>query len=192
MLLFVGRKALTPVNRCEWIKNKDSLYTQYHDNEWCVPKYDDTILFELLLLEMFHTGLSWYLILCKREHFRQAFDGFNHHLISEYTQEKIDELLNNPKIIRNKLKILAAINNSKAFIKIQQEFGSFSNYIWHFSNKKIIKNTDNQFRNRSELSDLISQDFKKRGFKFLGTITTYSYLQAIGVINDHETSCDFY
>lgn len=192
MLLFVGRKALTPVNRCEWIKNKDSLYTHYHDNEWCVPKFDDTILFELLLLEMFHTGLSWYLVLSKREHFRQAFDGFNYHLISEYTQEKIDELLHNPKIIRNKLKILAAITNANAFIKIQQECGSFSNYIWHFSNKKIIKNTDNQFCNRSELSDLISQDLKNRGFKFLGTITTYSYLQAIGVINDHETSCDFY
>ena len=179
------------MNRCKWVNEKNNLYVKYHDEEWGIPSYDDNYLFEMLVLESFQAGLSWECVLNKREFFRKAFDNFDYTKIANYKQKKIDELLNNKNIIRNKLKINSTINNSKIFMEIQKEFGSFSKYIWHFTNNKIIKNTDDIVRVTSPLSDEISKDLKKRGMKFVGSTIIYSYLQAIGVINDHELNCDF-
>ena len=180
------------MNRCKWVNEKNDLYIKYHDEEWGVPSYDDNYLFEMLVLESFQAGLSWECVLNKREAFRKAFDNFDYRKISNYEQKKIDELLNNKDIIRNKLKINSTINNSKIFIEIQKEFGSFSNYIWHFTNNKIIKNTDNIIRTTSPLSDEISKDLVNRGMKFVGSTIIYSYIQAIGIINDHEKNCDLF
>lgn len=180
------------MTRCKWVDKKSGLYIQYHDQEWGVPSYDDTYLFEMLLLESFQAGLSWITILKKREHFRKAFDQFDVQRISQYDESKIIELMNNPMIIRNRLKIHAAIQNAKVFIQIQEEYKSFSNYIWSFTNGKIIKNMDNQIKTTSKLSDTISTDLKRRGMKFVGSTIIYSYLQAIGIINDHEKECDLY
>lgn len=179
-------------SRCKWVNLKNPLYVHYHDNEWGVPHYDDSYMFEFLVLESFQAGLSWECILNKREAFKKAFDNFNYKKISEYNEKKIEKLCNNSYIIRNKLKIKATINNAKIFIEIQKEFGSFSNYIWSFTDNKIIKNIDNNFRTTSGLSDKVSKDLQKRGMKFVGSTIIYSYLQAIGVINDHELECDFY
>lgn len=179
------------MKRCNWLNLNNDLYVQYHDHEWGVPHYDDSYMFEFLILESFQAGLSWETILNKRENFRCAFDNFDYHKISNYKEEKINELLNNPGIIRNKLKINAAINNAKVFIEIQKEFNSFSNYIWSFTNNQVIKNIDDNFKTSSELSDKVSKDLIKRGMKFVGTTIIYSYLQAVGIINDHELSCDF-
>ncbi|MCI1274442.1 MAG: DNA-3-methyladenine glycosylase I, partial [Clostridiaceae bacterium] len=159
----------------------------YHDEEWGVPKYKDRELYELLVLESFQSGLSWITILKKRESFRLAFDNFDVLKVSKYNTEKFEELLHNENIIRNKLKILATINNAKIFINIQKEYGSFSDYIWHFTDNKIIKNTKPMVK--SPLSDRISKDLKERGMKHVGSITIYSYLQAIGILNDHESCC---
>lgn len=178
--------------RCAWVNLKNPLYIQYHDTEWGVPHYDDAYLFEFLLLESFQAGLSWECVLNKREAFQKAFDNFNYHKISEYGDTKIEALCNNSSIIRNKLKIKAAVQNAKVFIAIQKEFGSFSNYIWAFSKHTIIQNKDDVFHTTSPLSDSISQDLKKRGMKFVGSTIIYSYLQAIGMINDHALDCDFY
>ncbi len=178
--------------RCKWVNLKNPLYIKYHDNEWGVPHYDDEYLFEFLVLETFQAGLSWECILNKRTALKKAFDNFDYDKISKYDEKKIEKLCNNNEIIKNKLKIEAAINNAKVFIKIQKEFGSFSNYIWAFSNNKIIKNVDDNFKITSELSDKVSNDLKKRGMKFVGSIIIYSYLQAIGIINDHELECEFY
>lgn len=178
--------------RCQWVNLKNPLYVNYHDNEWGIPHYDDNYMFEFLVLESFQAGLSWECVLNKRESFREAFDNFNYNKISRYDKEKIEKLCNNSGIIRNKLKIKATINNAKIFIEIQKEFGSFSNYIWKFSNNKVIKNIDNNFQTTSELSDKISRDLQRRGMKFVGSIIIYSYLQAIGIINDHELECEFY
>lgn len=177
--------------RCGWCKN-DPLYMAYHDKEWGVPVYDDEKLFEFLTLETFQAGLSWITILKKRENFRKAFDNFNYKKIVNYKEEKFNELIQDAGIIRNKLKIRATISNAQAFIKVQEEFGSFSNYIWGFTNGKPIKN---KWKNLSELpattelSDKISKDLKKRGFKFVGPTVVYAHLQATGMINDHLTSC---
>ena len=172
--------------RCSWV-NSNPLYIKYHDDEWGVASYDDNYLFEMLVLESFQAGLSWECILNKRENFRKAFDNFNYEKISRYSDIKITELLNNKGIVRNKLKIKAIINNSKVFIDIQKEYGSFSKYIWSFTNnKQIIHNT---IVTSNDLSDKISLDLKKRGMKFVGTTIIYSYLQAIGVVNDHEKNC---
>ncbi len=179
-------------NRCKWVNLKNKLYIDYHDKEWGFPHYDDSYMFEFLLLESFQAGLSWECILNKRQAFKSAFDNFDYNKIANYDEHKIEDLCNNSNIVRNKLKINATINNAQVFISIQNEFGSFANYIWSFTNNKVIKNIDNNFKTTSELSDRVSKDLQKRGMKFVGSTIIYSYLQAIGIINDHELECDFY
>ena len=178
--------------RCKWVNLNNPIYIKYHDEEWAVPSFSDDYLFEMLILEGFQAGLSWECVLNKRSSFRKAFDNFDYKKIAKYSKEKEEELQNNHNIIRNKLKIKASINNAKVFIEIQKEYGSFSNYIWHFTNNKIIKNKDDNLKTTSPLSDEISKDLKKRGMKFVGSTIIYSYLQAIGVINDHELNCSLY
>ena len=179
------------MNRCKWVNLKNELYVKYHDEEWGKVNNDDNYLFELLLLESFQAGLSWECILNKRENFRKAFDNFEYKRIAKYDGKKIEELMQNKNIVRNRLKIKSAIKNAKIFMDIQKEYGSFSKYIWHFSDNKVIKNEDDKFKTTSYLSDTISKDLKKRGMNFVGSTIIYSYLQAIGVINDHELNCDF-
>lgn len=177
------------MKRCTWVNLKNQKYIDYHDQEWGVPTYDDKLLFEMLLLENFQAGLSWECVLNKRESFREAFDNFNPNIISKYNETKIKELLNNPNIIRSRRKIEATINNAKIFLDIQKEYQTFSNYIWHFTEGKIIKNKDNKIKTTSSLSDTISNDLKKRGMKYTGSIIIYSYLQSIGIVDDHELDC---
>ena len=177
--------------RCEWC-GSDPLYMAYHDEEWGTPVHEDQTLFEFLLLETFQAGLSWITILRKRENFRAAFDDFDYQKIAHYDQVKIDALLQDAGIIRNKLKVNSAIINAKLFINIQEEYGSFSKYIWSFVDGKPITNT---FKSMAEvpantpLSDAISKDLKKRGFKFVGTTVMYAFMQATGMVNDHATYC---
>lgn len=178
--------------RCKWVNENNKLYIEYHDKEWAVPSHDDNYLFEMLVLESFQAGLSWECILNKRESFRKAFDSFNYKKIANYDENKINELLNNKGIIRNKLKIKATINNARIFLNIQKEYKSFSNYIWNFTEGEIIINKNDIFKPTSDLSDKVSNDLKKRGMKFVGSTIMYSYLQAIGIINDHELKCDWY
>lgn len=180
------------MNRCKWVNLKNKTYVDYHDNEWGKEEHEDRKLFELLILEGFQAGLSWECVLNKREYFREAFDKFDYIKISKYDNDKINELLNNQNIIRNKLKINATITNAKVFIEIQKEFGSFDKYIWSFTDYRVIKNMDDNLKTTSKLSDEISKELKKRGMKFVGSTITYSYLQAIGIIDDHELNCDFY
>lgn len=177
------------MKRCFWLNENNPTYVDYHDNEWCIPKYNDQELFELLILESFQAGLSWECVLNKREAFRSSFDNFDIIKVSNYKEDKIKELLENKDIIRNHLKIQAAINNAKVFLNIQKEYESFSNYIWNFTNNKIIYETD---KTSSELSDKISNDLKKRGMKFVGTTIIYSYLQAIGILYSHDKDCFMY
>ena len=177
------------MNRCTWCNMKNPIYISYHDNEWGILNTCEKYLYEMLILESFQAGLSWECILNKRESFRESFDNFNYQKIASYDSQKVNELLQNKSIIRNKLKINAAIKNAKIFIAIQKEYGSFSNYIWHFTNNKIIKNTTNNIPTHNSLSDKISADLYKRGMRFVGTIIIYSYLEAIGIINDHELTC---
>ncbi|WP_046743056.1 DNA-3-methyladenine glycosylase I [Kordia zhangzhouensis] len=177
--------------RCAWCGN-DPLYTAYHDQEWGVPVRDDATLFEFLILETFQAGLSWITILRKRENFRKAFDYFDYHKIAQYDEDKYLDLLQDSGIIRNKLKIKATITNAQAFIKIQEEFGSFSSYIWQFTNEKPIHNEckdEKQVPATTEISDALSKDLKKRGFKFVGSTVIYAHMQATGMVNDHITSC---
>ncbi len=177
--------------RCAWCVG-DDLYEAYHDQEWGVPVYDDATIFEFLILETFQAGLSWITILRKRENFRAAFDNFNYQKIATYSQDKIDTLLQDAGIIRNKLKIHATITNAEAFIKIQEEFGSFSKYIWGFVDGKPIKNKHKTIKDlpaTSPISDALSKDLKKRGFKFVGSTVIYAHMQATGMINDHEVNC---
>ncbi|HIP35811.1 MAG TPA: DNA-3-methyladenine glycosylase I [Crocinitomix sp.] len=179
------------IKRCNWC-GTDPLYIDYHDNEWGVPVYDDNKLFEFLVLETFQAGLSWITILKKRENFRTAFNQFDYRKIANYDDKKYHELLTNKGIIRNKLKIKATINNAQQFINIQKEFGSFSTYIWHFVENVPIKNYfDNlsQIPTKTTLSDIISKDLKKRGFKFVGSTVIYAFMQAVGLVNDHVKSC---
>ena len=178
--------------RCRWVNVKNPLSVKYHDHEWGIPHYDDKDLFEFLILESFQAGLSWECVLNKREILREAFDGFDYDQISRYDEEKINALCSYPNMNKNKLKIKAAVTNAKVFIEIQKEHGSFANYIWAFSDHKVIKNVDDQFHVTSALSDTVSKDLRKRGMKFVGSIIIYSYLQAIGMIDDHELGCDFY
>lgn len=178
-------------HRCGWCEG-DALYEAYHDNEWGVPLKDDDTLFEFLVLETFQAGLSWITILRKRQNFRAAFDQFDYHKIAEYKQPKIDSLLQDTGIVRNKLKINATVSNAKAFIQIQKQFGSFSKYIWQFVNNKPIKNAFKNYKDapaKTALSDALSKDLKKRGFKFVGSTVIYATMQAIGMVNDHETNC---
>ena len=177
------------MKRCFWVDEKSEIYVKYHDEEWGVPKYDDGELFELLILEAFQAGLSWITVLKKREAFRDAFDGFDVKKIAEYKEDKIQELLSNEKIIRSRGKIEAAINNARIFIEIQNEFGSFSNYIWGFTENKVIKRTAAILPASTPLSDKISKDLKKRGMKYTGSVIIYSYLQAIGIVDDHDETC---
>ena len=176
--------------RCGWAK-KD-LDVEYHDTEWGVPVHDDRKLFEFLVLDAFQAGLSWSTILNKRENFRKAFDNFDYHKIAKYNQAKIDELLQNEGIIRNKLKINATITNAKAFIQVQNEFGSFDKYIWSFTGGKTIINSRKEMSDipaTSIESDAMSKDLKKRGFKFAGSTICYAIMQAAGMVNDHLVSC---
>lgn len=175
--------------RCKWCNLKNEKYIEYHDKEWGVAIYDDKHLYEMLILESFHAGLSWECVLNKREDFRKAFDNFEIDKVSDYDEKKVQELLKNENIIRNKLKINAAINNSKIFKEIQNEYKTFSNYIWSFTNNKVIYEIG---KTSSELSDIISKDLQKRGMRFVGTTIIYSYLQAIGVIYSHDKECFLY
>lgn len=179
------------INRCFWANPKNPLYLRYHDKEWGVPQHKDKVLFEMLLLEFFQAGLSWECILNKREAFREAFDGFNIKKISNYDEEKVQELLGNPGIIRNRLKIKAAITNAKIFMAIQKEFGSFDTYLWGFTNGEVVLESCD-LRTTSPLSDALSKDLKKRGMKFVGPTVIYSYLQATGIIFGHLKDCDCY
>ena len=172
--------------RCKWCNLKNPLYVKYHDNEWCVQNFDDKYLFEMLILESFQAGLSWECILNKRENFKEAYDNFDLEKVCLYDDEKLDELLNNQGIIRNKLKIKASINNAKIFKSIKEEYGSFYNYLYTFTNGKIIYEIG---KTTNHLSDKISKDLKKRGMKFVGSTIIYSYLQAIGIIYSHDEEC---
>ena len=175
--------------RCKWCNLKNQKYVEYHDNEWCKPNFNDGYLFEMLILESFQAGLSWECVLNKREDFRKALDNFDINKICNYEENKIQELLQNKKIIRNKLKIKATINNSKIFKKIQNEYGTFYNYLQTFTNDKIIYEID---KTTNQLSDMLSKDLQKRGMKFVGSTIIYSYLQAIGVIYSHDKECFLY
>lgn len=178
-------------DRCSWCGN-DPLYMAYHDEEWGVPVHDDKTLFEFLLLETFQAGLSWITILRKRENFRKAFDSFDYKKIARYKQSKIDSLLQDEGIIRNKLKVKSAVTNAQAFMRIQDEFGSFSKYMWGFVDGKPLKNTSQTMMEipaNTPLSETLSKDLKKRGFKFVGTTVVYAHMQATGMVNDHLVSC---
>lgn len=177
------------MTRCKWCNLKNPKYIEYHDKEWCQPNFDDHYLFEMLLLESFQAGLSWECVLNKREDFRKAFDDFDIEKICNYKDEKIQELLANEKIIRNRLKINAAINNSKIFKKIQKEYGSFYAYLKTFTKDMIFCETD---KTTNPLSDAISKDLKMRGMKFVGSTIVYSFLQAVGVIYSHDKECFLY
>ena len=178
------------MNRCKWVNLNNKLYVDYHDNEWCKPKYDDKELYELLILESFQAGLSWECVLNKREAFRNCYDNFDINKVINYDDNKIKDLMNNKNIIRNRLKIKASINNSKIFKKIQNEYGSFSKYIWSFTNNKVMYEEYEVTTN--DLSDKISNDLKSRGMTFVGSTIIYSYLQAIGVISSHHKDCFLY
>ncbi len=178
--------------RCPWLDTTKPDYVKYHDDEWGVPVRDDQKLFEYLTLESAQAGLSWYTILIRREGYKEAFNQFNIKEVAQFSTDKVNELLLNDKIIRHKGKIEATINNAKCFMLIQKEFGSFSHYLWGFVNNKTLVNV---FKNKedypatSPLSDLLSKDLKKRGFKFLGSTTCYAFIQACGLVNDHSMDC---
>ena len=176
-------------SRCKWCNPKNSKYIKYHDKEWCKPNFNEKYLFEMLILESFQAGLSWECVLNKREDFRKAYDNFEIDKICKYDDKKIQELMQNEKIIRNKLKIKASINNAQIFKEIQKEYGSFSKYLWAYTNDKIIYETNKTTNN---LSDKISKDLQKRGMKFVGSTIIYSYLQAIGAIYSHDKECFMY
>ncbi len=182
---------MTTKTRCAWCE-KDDLYRNYHDNEWGKPVYDDAKLFEFLVLETFQAGLSWYTILAKRENFRNAFDDFDYLKIANYKESKLEELVQNAGIIRNKLKINATVSNAKAFVEVQKEFGSFSTFIWAFVDGKPLDNQPKSLKDvaaTTPLSDAISKDLKKRGFKFVGSTVVYAHMQATGMVNDHVMDC---
>ena len=171
--------------RCSWV-TQEEIYVKYHDDEWGVPTHDDKELFEMLVLESFQAGLSGITILKKRENFKNAFDGFDVLKVANYDENKVNELLENEGIIRHKGKITSAVNNANIFIEIQKEFGSFDNYIWSFTEGKTIKA---EYLTESDLSKEISKDLKKRGMKFVGPTIIYSYLESIGIIDNHEKGC---
>lgn len=177
------------VNRCSWVNRKNPRSIEYHDTEWGVPQHDDRKLFEMLILECFQAGLTWECILNKRAAFRQAFDGFDAEKISRYDEKKCAQLLLDPGIVRNRLKIRACVTNARVFLDIQKEFGSFDAYIWGFTGGKVIWESCD-LRPTSPLSNQISKDLKKWGMKFVGSTIIYAYLQAIGVLNGHTAECD--
>lgn len=190
-ILFLNKIYKMEIIRCGWAE-KDDLYRKYHDEEWGKPVYDDETIFEFLVLESFQAGLSWYTILQKRENFKAAFDDFDYKLITEYSPEKVEELMQDSGIIRNRLKILATINNAQQFQEVQKEFGTFSKYIWEFVDGKPIINQPKILKDvpaTTEISDALSKDLKKRGFKFLGSTVVYAHMQATGMVNDHLVDC---
>ncbi|MDG2164803.1 MAG: DNA-3-methyladenine glycosylase I [Flavobacteriales bacterium] len=177
--------------RCKWCE-KDPLYIKYHDTEWGVPVHDEQKLFEFLILETFQAGLSWITVLRKRDNFRKAFDKFDYNKVALYDEDKIQELLQDPGIVRNKLKVRAAVSNAKAFMEVQKEFGSFDKYIWSFVDGNSIQNqwaTTKELPATTEISDKLSKDLKKRGFKFVGSTIVYAHMQATGMVNDHTIDC---
>jgi DNA-3-methyladenine glycosylase I len=179
------------VSRCGWVTD-DPIYITYHDDEWGVPSYDDRVLFEFLILEGAQAGLSWLTILKRRENYRACFDHFDASKIARYDEKKVVELLSNPGIIRNKLKVASVIENAKSYLKIKEEHGSFSDYIWQFVNGKPIKNHckhHKQVPASTAISDNMSKELKKRGFKFVGSTICYAYMQAVGMVNDHIVDC---
>ena len=180
---------MSEIKRCKWCNLKNPAYIKYHDEEWGVPNFDEYYLFEMLILESFQAGLSWECVLNKRDAFRKAFDGFDAEKIAVYDDDKITELQNNKDIIRNKLKIRAAVNNAKIFLEVQKEYGSFGEYLKGFTDEQQIIEVD---KTTSPLSDALSTDLQKRGMKFVGSTIIYSYLQAIGVISSHEEECFMY
>lgn len=175
--------------RCRWADPRSDLYVAYHDHEWGQPEHDDRKLFEMLILEGFQAGLSWLTILNKREAFRTAFDHFEPAVVAQYSPKKVEALMEDTGIVRNRRKILAAIQNAKVFLSIQEEFGFFDSYLWGFTGGQVILNTDDTPHTHTELSDRISKDLKRRGMNFVGTTIIYSFLQATGVVNDHELAC---
>lgn len=180
--------------RCSWVSD-DLLYINYHDNEWGIPVYEDSLLFEFLILEGMQAGLSWITVLKKRDNFRQSFDNFNPQLMAEYGENKILALMSNAGIIRNRLKIQASITNAQAYLQIKNQTGSFADYIWSFVAGNPIKNHwehPNQVPTSSSISDKMSKDLKKRGFKFVGTTICYAFMQAVGLVDDHTTNCFCY
>ncbi len=177
--------------RCGWA-TQDPLYIKYHDEEWGKPVYDDQKLFEFLVLESAQAGLSWITILRKRENYRKLFAGFDPVKVARFSEKKVQKLLLNPGIIRNEMKIRAAINNAKVFLQVQKEFGSFSKYMWAFVDGKPLQNRRTKLQQipaTTEISDRLAKDMKARGFKFLGSTTLYAHMQAVGMVNDHLTSC---
>jgi DNA-3-methyladenine glycosylase I len=179
------------LKRCDW-STKDPLYIAYHDNEWGTPLHDEQQLFEFLILETFQAGLSWITVLRKRENFRKAFDNFDYNKVALYDEDKILDLLQDAGIIRNKLKVRAAVSNAQAFMKIQEEFGTFDKYIWGFVDGKAIQNNRKSMKElppTTEISDKLSKDLKKRGFKFVGSTVVYAHMQATGMVNDHVVDC---
>ncbi|MBF0490219.1 MAG: DNA-3-methyladenine glycosylase I [Candidatus Omnitrophica bacterium] len=182
------------MNRCGWC-TQDSIYMDYHDKEWGRPVHDDRLLFEFLILEGAQAGLSWLTVLKKRENYRKAFDHFDVRQVARYDDQKIQELLSNDGIIRNRLKIVSAIRNARAYLDIQKEFGSFDRYLWRFTDGKIQKNHFKYYKDlptQTPLSDAISKDLKIRGFNFVGSTIIYAYMQAVGMVNDHTQDCYLY
>jgi DNA-3-methyladenine glycosylase I len=188
----IGRIAIKMnKTRCAWV-NDDSLYIHYHDHEWGVPIYGDRLLFEFLVLEGMQAGLSWLTILKRRHHYQRLFDNFETKKIIKYTEPKLTQLLTNSDIIRNKLKIYSVVTNAHAFLQVKKEWGSFSNYLWNFVDGKPIKNhwkTIESVPATSHISDALSKDLKKRGFKFVGSTICYAFMQAVGMVNDHTVDC---
>ena len=183
------------MKRCAWVKEDEPLYVKYHDEEWGRPVHDDGLLFEMLCLEGAQAGLSWWTILQKRENYRKAFDYFDAEKIIHYSEEKIQELLGNPGIVRNRLKVRGVVKNAKAFLAICDEFGSFDQFIWGFTDHKTIQNhwkTTQEMPTTSPISDMMSKDLKKRGFTFVGSTICYSFMQAVGMVNDHTVDCFCY
>lgn len=181
-----------PLERCDWLNLENPEYVKYHDKEWGVPIHNDRKLFEMLILEGAQAGLSWSTVLKKRENYRKALDNFDYEKIAIYNAKKVSELLKNDGIIRNKLKIEATIRNAVAFIKIRQEFKTFDKYLWNFVKNQPIKNkvkTMKDLPNRTEISDAISKDLKKRGMNFVGSTIIYAFMQACGMVNDHKLTC---
>jgi DNA-3-methyladenine glycosylase I len=175
--------------RCSWARLTNPLYLEYHDTEWGVPQHDDRHLFEMLILEGAQAGLSWETVLNKRARYRKVFEGFDPRRVARFDRTKVRELLADPGIIRNRLKIESAIGNAKAFLAVQAEFGTFDAYLWNFVDGKALVNTTGKVPASTALSDAISRDLKKRGFRFVGSTIIYAYLQAVGVVNDHLTTC---
>ncbi len=188
---YISNEGSDTMKRCDWV-NDDPLYIEYHDKEWGVPEYNEQKLFELLILEGAQAGLSWYTVLKKRAHYRKVFDQFDPYKIANYTEDKVQALLQDPGIIRNKLKVRSAITNAQAFLAIKKEYGSFSEYIWSFvDGKPIINQRDSiaQVPATTAISDHMSKALKKRGFKFVGSTICYAFMQASGMVNDHILSC---